>query len=57
MTSITISIPRKVRDWIDAEIAAGHYVSVSEAIRSALVLLQGETRSVLVPPRRYESLE
>lgn len=36
MVTLNISLPEKLRDQVDELIEQGHYVSVSDAIRTAL---------------------
>lgn len=36
MTSINISVPQQMRDWVEAQIAAGRYGNVSEYLRDLI---------------------
>jgi antitoxin ParD1/3/4 len=36
VTSINISVPQQMRDWVEAQIAAGRYGNVSEYLRDLI---------------------
>jgi len=40
MGAINISLPREQHEWLEAEVAAGHFASIDEALAAAVAELQ-----------------
>ncbi|HMB69082.1 MAG TPA: type II toxin-antitoxin system ParD family antitoxin [bacterium] len=57
MTSINISVPQQMRDWVEAQVAAGRYGNVSEYLRDLIRKDQSEAAQRRLEQFLLEGLE